>query len=30
MNLGVNDQCRLEFDNLKFRKKDSRYIIYKI
>jgi hypothetical protein len=30
MNLAVDDQCRIEFDNLKFRKSDSRYIVYKI
>lgn len=30
MNLATEDVCRQEFDNLKFRKTPTRYIIYKI
>lgn len=30
MNLAVDDKCREEFDNLKFRKTECRYITYKI
>jgi hypothetical protein len=30
MNLAVDDKCREEFDKLKFRKTDCRYITYKI
>lgn len=30
MNIGADDSCRKEFDDLKFRKKNTRYIVYKI
>lgn len=30
MNLAVDDKCREEFDNLKFRKQETRFITYKI
>lgn len=30
MNLPVDDRCREEFENLKFRKTDIRYIVYNI
>ena len=30
MNIGADVSCRYEFDDLKFRKKNTRYIVYKI
>lgn len=30
MNLKVDDQCKVQFENLKFRKTEARYIIYKV
>ena len=30
MNIATDDQCLIAFEDLKFRKKEMRYIVYKI
>ena len=30
MNIQTDDQCRIKFDELKFRKVEARYIVYQI